>query len=257
MSRSESEQPIQRVLLHYAMSAEAADLVGRLGLRSERALHRSLPARIRSGRVGSVEVTHCTNGLDDVHKVDRVGLEAAAVTAWCCLSDFEADLYVNAGTCGGFTNRGAIVGRSYLGNRFLYHDHRIPLPGFREMGEARIPGRAWPAIEGLLEVETGPISSGSSLDTTDAELEFFEREGVVAKDMEATAIAAVCQDAKVPFMALKTVTDLVDHPEPSQDQFLRNLASSADRLTDQVEALLVFLGRGVTLGQLGESGDGG
>ena len=87
---------------------------------------------------------------------------------------------------------------------------------------------------------------------TEHELEFCERERVVAKDMEATAIAAVAMDLRTPFMAIKTVTDLVDHPEPSHQQFLRNLESSCGLLTDRVEALVRYVGRGVTHEHLGD-----
>jgi nucleoside phosphorylase len=164
----------------------------------------------------------------------------------------EPDLMVNSGTCGGFEARGGEIGKTYLASEtFLYHDHLIPIPGFKELGEGRIPARPYPAIERLLEIESGPISSGASLTTNAGELAFFDREGVVGKDMEATAIASVARDLELPFMALKTVTDLVDHPEPSQDAFQRNLASSTGQLTDHLESLLRFLAEGRSLSELG------
>ena len=130
------------------------------------------------------------------------------------------------------------------------HDHRVPLPGFQAQAEARIPAEHYPALERQLGIDSGPVSSGSSLDATPQELEFFEQEQVVAKDMEATAIASVTRDWGVPFLAIKTVTDLVDHPEPSHEQFLRNLASSSAHLTDLLSELIGFLGQGVSLTRL-------
>ncbi len=250
--RNHPKDRIGRVVVHYAMEEEAAGLARRLELGPPTPLHEGLPARLRSGRVGSIEVIQCTHGTDPSHGVDRIGLETACLTAWALMTSQEVDLYVNAGTCGGFGARGAGIGSGYLASRFLYHDHRVPLPGFREQGEARIEATRRPVLEELLGLEAGPVSSGSSLDATEHELEFFERERVVAKDMEATAIAAVAMDLRTPFMALKTVTDLVDHPEPSHQQFLRNLESSCGLLTDRVEALVRYVGRGVTLEHLGD-----
>ena len=252
MQEPETHEPmLAQVLLHFAMEEEGAGIAQRLGLGNAQALHPALPARIRTGQVGSLQLIHCTNGIDPDHGVDRVGLEAAATTAWALLSRFTPCLYINAGTCGGFAARGGEVARSYLaGGQFLMHDHRIPLPGFRTLGEGRVPARAYPTLEALLGVESGPVSSGSSIDATTEELAFFEREQVVAKDMEATALAVATRDWGVPFLAIKTVTDLVDHPEPSHEQFLRNLASSARHLTDLLSALIDFLGEGVSLSRL-------
>ena len=242
------ESNIRRVVLHFAMEEEARGIAERCLLGEAEPLHPALPARVRRGLVGDLEVIHCTNGIDPVHGVDRIGMEFAATTAWSTLSSFEPCIYINAGTCGGFTGRGGSIARSYLGGgEFLIHDHRVPLPGFAELGQGRIPATAFPAIETLLGIDSGPVSSGSSLDATPAELDFFEREGVVAKDMEAAAIATVTADWGVPFLAMKTVTDLVDHPEPSHEQFLRNLSSSSERLTDLLDELIRFIGSGTSV----------
>ena len=102
----------------------------------------------------------------------------------------------------------------------------------------------------LCDAELGAV------DATADELAFFERERVVAKDMEATAIASVARDWSIPFLAVKTVTDLVDHPEPSHEQFLRNLSSSCEHLTDLLSELIHFIGQGTSLSELrGETAD--
>ena len=242
---------IGKVALIFAMHAEAAPIARRMDLDEERPLREGLPARVRRGRSGSIDLTLCVQGIDPRHGVDRIGTESATLTAWLLADEHRPDLLINAGTCGGFESRGGHVGKTYLaGNAFLYHDHRIPIPGFRELGEARVPARPFSAIQAMLGVETGTVSSGVSLATNPGELDFFAREEVVAKDMEATAIAAVARDLEVPFLSLKTVTDLVDHPEPSQDAFQRNLASSTEELTDHLEKLLRYLAEGRTLREL-------
>jgi nucleoside phosphorylase len=248
-------QPIhqlERVALLFAMHAEGDPIAERLDLGAAEPLVPELPARIRLGTVGTVELWVVTNGVDPMHEVDRIGTESATLVAWLTIEKCRPQLLINAGTCGGFESHGAKVGDAYLAaGSFLYHDHHIPIPGFRELGEARIPAQPFDAVAALLGIETGVFSSGSSIEATEEERAFFEREHVVAKDMEATAIAAVARDRDVPFLAIKAVTDLVDHPEPSHEAFLRNLASTSRTLSDLLERLLRHIGDGVTLSELG------
>eukprot|EP00975_Prorocentrum_lima_P042556 8940245-Prorocentrum_lima.AAC.1 len=48
--------------------------------------------------------------------------------------------------------------------------------------------------------------------------------------MEGAAIAMVAKMLGVPMIALKVVTDIVDTPHPTEDEFLANLASAAASL---------------------------
>lgn len=244
-------RPIKRIAMLFAMHAEGAPIADQLQLDTGEKLDADLPARIRRGTVGVVELVHCVHGVDPKYGVDRIGTETATLVAWLMIEKYRPDLLINAGTCGGFSSRGANVGDAYLAaGEFLYHDHRVPIPGFRELGEARIPAEPFPAVAELLGIRSGPFSSGVSIDATDEERAFFDREGVVAKDMEATAIAAVARDRGIPFLAIKAITDLVEHSEPSHEMFLRNLDYTTDRLRDHLARLLSFLGDGKTLQDL-------
>ena len=60
--------------------------------------------------------------------------------------------------------------------------------------------------------------------------------------MEACAIAQVCAQCGVPFVAVKSITDLVDHPEAVQDAFLRNLRMASALLAERMEAAVRWLG---------------
>jgi 5'-methylthioadenosine nucleosidase len=247
MTHQTIQGKINRIAILYAMEAEGSPLADRLGLGAANEVHKGLPARVRQGKIASVEVFLLFNGIDPVHGVDRIGLEHAAVTTWALIEKFKPQLLINAGTCGGFQSRGATIGTTYLaGGDYLIHDHRIPLPGFQELGMSRIPTTRYRRVEERLGLSAGPISSGSSLDATESERLFFEKERVVAKDMEATAIARVAQDLQTPLLTMKAVTDLVDHPEPAQDAFLRNLRSTTMHLTDHMEQLVQWIGEGIT-----------
>ena len=64
---------------------------------------------------------------------------------------------------------------------------------------------------------------------------FFAAESVTCKDMEAAAIIRVARDFQTPFIALKAVTDLVDHRQVVQESFLTNLKFATGRLADAVD----------------------
>jgi 5'-methylthioadenosine nucleosidase len=59
--------------------------------------------------------------------------------------------------------------------------------------------------------------------------------------MEAAAVAYVCEQMSVPFMALKAITDLVDHPTATADQFNANLSMASKRLTEKLLEVLDWL----------------
>jgi nucleoside phosphorylase len=56
--------------------------------------------------------------------------------------------------------------------------------------------------------------------------------------MELAALAAVCATERIPLVALKGITDLVDRHEPAHEAFVRNLARTCARLADAAPALL-------------------
>ena len=234
---------IRRVAFLFAMSAEGTGFARRLGLEDHGNLDPSLPAHWLSGSIpgsggGSLEVAVGFAGPDPEYGVDRIGTVPAALAAHLLIRRFEPDLLVNAGTCGGFKARGAGVGSIYLGSRaFLFHDHRIPLPGFDAFGIGRIEARYPAELLEVLDAEPGVVSTGDSFTPCAEELEFFEAEGVHAKEMEAAAIARLARDYGLPFLAVKAVTDMVDHPEPEHEAFLRNL----DRVSGALEERLVRL----------------
>ena len=248
-----AEETTARISLIFAMHAEGDPIADRLALGEPQELAAGHPARMRRGRVGRIQITVATNGLDGIHGVDRIGTEHATLVSWLLIEKSSPHLLVNAGTCGGFRSMGAGIGTTYLATgAFLFHDHVVPIEGFKELGEARIPAATFPGVAEGLGIETGIVSSGCSLEASASELEFFEREGVAAKDMEATAIASVARDRNVPFMAIKSVTDLVDHPEPSHEAFLRNLECTTSGLTDHLERLIRLIGDGKLLPELGD-----
>jgi 5'-methylthioadenosine nucleosidase len=131
-----------------------------------------------------------------------VGTDAATLAAYMTIRKLAPDLVVNAGTCGGFQARGGTVGSIYVSEGpLLYHDRRIPIERFALQAAGRWPSTPAPRLAAAIGARPGVVSTGNSLDAMPAELAFFERERVCAKDMEACAIAQVCAQCGVPFVA--------------------------------------------------------
>lgn len=241
------EPPIRRVAFLFAMSAEGLGFAKGIGLEPRGRLHPSLPGDWWSGpaEAGRLDVAVAFAGLDPEHGVDRIGTVPASLAALEVCRAFPPDLLVNAGTCGGFVARGGRVGSTYVGSGgILFHDRRVPMPGWDAFGVGRIPANPTDELLAVLDASRGVVSTGDSFTPSAEEIEFFEREGVHAKEMEAAAVARLARDLEVPFLAVKSVTDLVDAPEAEQEAFARNLERVSDGLQKRLGRLLAWLAEG-------------
>jgi nucleoside phosphorylase len=237
-----AQTTVERVAVLYALASEAEPLIERLMLAEQPAVDPALRPRHFAGTVGALHVDVLVNGPDPRCGTDRVGTDAATLAAYMTIRKLAPDLVVNAGTCGGFQARGGTVGSIYVSEGpLLYHDRRIPIERFELQAAGRWPSTPAPRLAAAIGARPGVVSTGNSLDAMPAELAFFERERVCAKDMEACSIAQVCAQCGVPFVAVKAVTDLVDHPEPVQDAFLRNLRMVCALLGERIEAGIRWL----------------
>ena len=184
------------------------------------------------------------------------------------------DLVISAGTAGGFRSSTACIGDVFVSSKCIFHSRRIPAArGVYEeygFGHFRSPPLAGLARQCGLKI--GVVSTSDSLDASPRDLELLRAEGAAVKEMEAAAIAWVCQQLHVDFFALKSITDIVDrdevvpppapaslHPTDSctalpmpsdaaiaegetQEQFYRNLAHASSNLQAKLVAVLECLG---------------
>jgi 5'-methylthioadenosine nucleosidase len=233
------QQP-RRVLLFVAMEAEAAPIARVLGLAPDR-----LPigsAGVRSGRASSVEISLLTPGICAETRVDRIGPVHAAATLARALERMQCDLVVNAGTAGGFESQGQRIADLIIARDTLFHDARVALDGYDAVARAHTrlsPDEKMLAhLAAALDARVGLVSTGASLDATAGELASFARHRALAKEMELAALSVVCREHGLPLVAVKGITDLVDHHEPTHAAFLRNLARTCHRIAEAVPALL-------------------
>ena len=72
-------------------------------------------------------------------------------------------------------------------------------------------------------------------------MQLMMAEGAVVKEMEAAAVAWVCQQLGVPFFALKAITDIVDGPKPTLGEFQTNLVAAAAAIQLKLATVLRLL----------------
>lgn len=242
--------PIERIGLQFAMQAEAQPLIDALGLNSYSAVERLPHLSFACGRIGQIEVQVVVHGQDERYRVDRVGTENATLAAFKLIEFCQPSVLINAGTAGGFQIKGAGIGDVYLSSGVVFHDHRIPLGRYRDFGRGAYPVIDAPQIQRECLLKSGIVSTGNSLDLCPADLTQMQEMGASIKDMEAAAIGQVAYDQRVPFMAIKSVTDLVDHPCDVGEVFLQNLALASGNLADKVRQVITLLSRGYRLEEL-------
>lgn len=243
---------INKVALLIAMREEAEPFIEPLNLeRVEPPWSARLPMQLYQGVVHGLAVSLILNGSDPRFGVENVATQPATLSSYLAIEHFDPDLIVNAGTAGGFKRLGSEVGDVYVSSeRVEFHDRRIPIPGYDEYGRGSYPVVNVGRLAADLQLKRGIISTGNSLDRTERCLELMDASGAAVKEMEAAAIAWVAWLFHKPFLAVKSITDLVDSPVESEKQFLDNLELASLNLRRKVVEILGYC-QGKTVAQLG------
>lgn len=251
VTKRQGHQVIEHVAFLFAMDVEAAPFIQQFMLKEvERSNGKALGVRAFQGRCNTLNITASLNGYDPKFGVDSIGTESAALNTFLTLQEFCPQLVISAGTAGGFASRGAAIGDVFLGESVvLRHDHRIALPGFREYGIGSFPVTRLRRLASLLGVKSGICSTGNSLDLTEYEANFMRENNVSVKDMEAAAVARLCELGRIPFNFVKAVTDFADAPD-NHDQFLSNYTCACENLGSVLHAIVQYLAAGRTLEEL-------
>jgi 5'-methylthioadenosine nucleosidase len=228
-------RPIRTVAVIMAMRAEAQPLIDRLRA-VEHPLPESagpLPVQWFDARSSGVTVVVSLNGKDRRHGVDKIATQPAVLNAYVTTLHRRPDLVISAGTAGGWARHGTEVGDVFVSrDQIVYHDRRIALPGFIEYGVGSYPSVDAGALARALGLKQGVVSSGNSLDESAEDRRAIQRSGAAVKEMEAASVAWIAELLGVPMLAIKAITDLVDAPAATGEQFVANLRRAAQRLTD-------------------------
>ena len=226
------------VVVQFAMEGEATPF---LATRAFQAVADEGPYGFSFHRSGDLVVAIA--GPHARFGVDRIGSVPAALLTDAVIRRWRPSKVINAGTAGGFEAQGTKIGDVFLGDEVaVFHDRRIPLGNFEAMGRGHFPVQCDRALAARLGLKVGIVSSGDSLDCTPDDARQLRELGASVKEMEAAAIAWVCEHHRVPLVLLKAITDFVDHAAPTADQFVTNYELAVQRLTGALSRFVALEG---------------
>ncbi|MBE7366867.1 5'-methylthioadenosine/adenosylhomocysteine nucleosidase [Ramlibacter pallidus] len=181
------------------------------------------------------------HGQEVVAVLSRIGKVAAATTATALIERFHVDRIVFTGVAGGI-GRGVHRGDVVVANGFLQHDldaspifprYEVPLYGTdRFATDAALTQALEAAVRRALpgtHLHRGLVASGDRFVSSAAESRalHFALPDVLAVEMEGAAFAQVCHDYRVPFAAVRTVSDRAD--DAAHGDFLQFIEDVASR----------------------------
>lgn len=193
--------------------------------------------RFYRGRIGRHEVVTLYSGVCKVN---------AAIAAGILIDHFKVERIVNAGVAGGIDPRLSLFD-IVIGEKAAHHDMAEDiLTDFHPW----MPSIYFPADETLLgkaktlwqkdpHVFFGTMITGEAFIDNDARPALRERFHPLSADMETAAVAQVCYVHKLPFLAIRAVSDTADHAGIAN--FEQNVKKAAALAKDRVSALLAVL----------------
>jgi nucleoside phosphorylase len=235
---------LKRLAVFFAMEEEAMPFIQSLSLAPDKDFGDSkLPFRYYRGRFkSSFDVLVAVNGKDPRYGVDNIGTEPATLNAYITLRQYMPDLCLSVGTAGGFQHKGASIGDVYLSTEaFRFHDRRIQIPGFSEYGVGHYPVFEIEGMAETLGLKKGVVSTANSLDYSEKDWEMMKKNNASVKEMEAAGIAWVAHLLHTPLLGLKAVTDFVDSPEKTEEQFFAHFALAIKKLHSNLHQVLDYL----------------
>lgn len=215
-----------------AMEEEATPFIQHYGVEEVKDFFKPLPCKLFKKEIGTNELYVVLNGK--VHGTNLVGCESAAVATLATIYKLEPDLIVNSGTCGAFKENGAEIGKVYIGNGAMFHDRRVPGDDeffTQTLGNYSVWDKSKDVADAL-GLSMGKITTGSSLDMQDCDLEIIKSGNGELKDMEGAAVGFVCSLTETPVMFVKSVTDLCDDTTDTYEDFKRNLSLASEALKE-------------------------
>jgi 5'-methylthioadenosine nucleosidase len=231
------------VLIMIAMEAEAAPFLKELGLQKTEVKHPWAPFNLYSGNHKGMKVSVCVNGKasEAAGGVDNVGTTPAAIATFLMVTELAPTIVINAGTAGGFSSKGAKIADVFISTMFRHHDRRITIPGWDDYAKGHHKAHSVPRLVKELGYKEGIVTTGNSLDAHDVDRTIMKENDASVKDMEAAAIAWVCEQSSTPFFALKVVTDIVDGDRPTHEEFMENLGKAGVSLQTNLLRLIEYM----------------
>jgi adenosylhomocysteine nucleosidase len=195
------------------------------------------------GKMHGIEVILLRSGIGKVN---------AAMSTTILLEKYKPDYIINTGSAGGF-NPDLNVGDAVISSEVRHHDVDVTAFGY-EYGQVPQLPSAFTADEKLvavaesaakeikeIQIVKGAIATGDSFMNDAVRVDFIRSKfkNLQAVEMEAAAIAQVAHQFNVPFVVIRSLSDIAGkESDVSFDQFLDKAAlHSATLVMKMVEAL--------------------
>ncbi|KAK4401473.1 5'-methylthioadenosine/S-adenosylhomocysteine nucleosidase 1 [Sesamum angolense] len=198
---STPNRSISSVLFVIAMQTEALPLVDKFQLaeQSDSLFPEGVPWMRYSGKYKDLNINILCPGKDKKFGVDSVGTVSASLLTYASVQALQPDLIINAGTAGGFKEKGASIGDVYLVSDVAFHDRRIPVPVLDLYGVGSRQAFPTPNLLKELKLKVGKLSTGDSLDMTPQDAALILANNATVKDMEGAAVAYAADLLKLIF----------------------------------------------------------
>ncbi|XP_042507066.1 5'-methylthioadenosine/S-adenosylhomocysteine nucleosidase-like [Macadamia integrifolia] len=234
---------ISNIVIVIAMQTEALPLVQRFQLMEDpdTVFPKGVPWVRYHGIYKDLRINLIWPGKDPIWGVDSVGTITASLVTFASIQELKPDLIINAGTSRGFQAKGACIGDVFLASDVAFHERRLPIPVFDEYGIGARRTFSTPNILRELNMKTGKLSTGDSLDMSPQDEALIIANDATVKDMEGAAVAYAADLFSVPAIFVKAVTDLVDGDKPTAEEFLQNMVAVTATLDQAVTNIVDFI----------------
>ncbi|MBM4762374.1 5'-methylthioadenosine/S-adenosylhomocysteine nucleosidase [Bacillus sp. B15-48] len=196
-----------------------------------------------SGRLEGAEVVLLRSGIGKVN---------AAMSTTILLERFNPDYVINTGSAGG-VNPILNVGDVVISTEVRHHDVDVTAFGYEYGQVPQLPAaflaeaelvaiaEACAAELDAIQVEKGLITTGDSFISKPNQADFIKSKfaNVQAVEMEAAAIAQVAFQYKIPFVIIRSLSDIAGkESDVSFEQFLNKAAVHSASLVMKITAAL-------------------
>ena len=188
------------------------------------------------------------NGTEVVLVQSGIGKVAAALATAFLIDKFQPDYVVNTGSAGGF-EQSLKVGDIVISSEVRYHDVDVTAFGY-EIGQlpsnpaAYIPhpkliNAAKSGIEALTDIQTivGLITTGDTFMTADDDIAKARKNfpDMAAVEMEGAAIAHTCHQLNVPFVIIRSMSDIAGKESPTSfEAYLETASVNSSKLVENM-----------------------
>lgn len=189
-------------------------------------------------------------GVDVVVSKSGIGKVAASVSTTLLIEKYTPDCVINTGSAGGFDPK-LNVGDVVIGSEVRHHDVDLTVFGY-EIGQcaqmpaaylphpelARVASEAAKNSSQDVQIVKGLIATGDSFMADPAKVEYARSNfpTMQACEMEAAAIAQTCHLFEVPFVVIRSLSDIAG--KQSELSFDEYLVTAAKNSADMVLAML-------------------